>query len=48
MGRDATDVAISTQFGPAKLVEFSVVTDEIAPVKADASSDKRAYGGRYA
>jgi transglutaminase-like putative cysteine protease len=30
IGRDATDVAISTQFGPAILSEFKVVTDEIA------------------
>jgi transglutaminase-like putative cysteine protease len=30
VGRDATDVALSTQFGPAALSEFNVVTDEIA------------------
>ena len=29
-GRDATDVAISTSFGPSSLVGFSVVTDEVA------------------
>ena len=29
-GRDATDVAISTSFGPSNLVRFEVVTDEIA------------------
>jgi transglutaminase-like putative cysteine protease len=28
-GRDATDVAISTVFGPAVLAEFTVVTDEV-------------------
>jgi transglutaminase-like putative cysteine protease len=28
-GRDATDVAISTSFGPSNLVQFSVVTDEV-------------------
>jgi transglutaminase-like putative cysteine protease len=28
-GRDAADVAISTQFGPAQLARFTVVTDEI-------------------
>jgi transglutaminase-like putative cysteine protease len=28
-GRDATDVAISTTFGPSKLVSFKVYTDEI-------------------
>ena len=28
-GRDATDVAISTSFGPQKLVGFKVFTDEV-------------------
>jgi transglutaminase-like putative cysteine protease len=28
-GRDATDVAISTSFGPSKLVNFTVVTEEV-------------------
>ena len=28
-GRDATDVAITTNFGPARLAEFTVVTDEV-------------------
>ena len=28
-GRDATDVALSTSFGPAKLAGFRVVTDEV-------------------
>lgn len=28
-GRDATDVALSTQFGPTKLVGFQVLTDEV-------------------
>ena len=28
-GRDATDVAISTSFGPSKLVTFKVFTDEV-------------------
>ena len=28
-GRDAADVAISNTFGPAKLLSFAVVTDEI-------------------
>jgi transglutaminase-like putative cysteine protease len=28
-GRDATDVALSTAFGPNKLVKFEVVTDEV-------------------
>ena len=29
-GRDATDVAISTSFGPSKLAGFKVITDEVA------------------
>ena len=28
-GRDATDVALSTSFGPSRLAKFTVVTDEI-------------------
>ncbi len=32
VGRDATDVAISTQFGPATLTEFKVITEEIKSV----------------
>lgn len=31
IGRDATDVAISTQFGPAILSHFEVVTQEVTP-----------------
>jgi len=29
-GRDATDVAITTSFGPSQLASFSVITDEVA------------------
>jgi len=29
-GRDATDVALTTSFGPSKLVKFWVVTEEVA------------------
>ena len=29
-GRDATDVAIVTSFGPCTLVGFKVITDEVA------------------
>jgi len=29
VGRDATDVAISTNFGPAELVDFQVITEEL-------------------
>jgi len=32
-GRDATDVAIVTSFGPCTLAGFSVVTDEVSPVR---------------
>ncbi|MDZ4371399.1 MAG: transglutaminase family protein [Phenylobacterium sp.] len=35
VGRDATDVAISTSFGPAQLVGFAVHTDELATVPAE-------------
>jgi transglutaminase-like putative cysteine protease len=31
-GRDATDVAISTSFGPSSLVTFFVTTDEVHDV----------------
>jgi transglutaminase-like putative cysteine protease len=41
IGRDATDVAISTQFGPASLVEFSVVTDEVIPKVATLAQGNR-------
>ena len=30
IGRDATDVALSTEFGPAKLAGFEVVTERVA------------------
>jgi hypothetical protein len=30
-GRDAADVAISTNFGTVQLVRFSVITEEAAP-----------------
>jgi hypothetical protein len=31
-GRDATDVALSTSFGPTRLVGFEAHTDEVEPV----------------
>jgi hypothetical protein len=31
-GRDAADVAISTAFGPAQLVRFNVITEELKHV----------------
>lgn len=31
VGRDATDVALSTSFGPSRLAHFEVVTDEVLP-----------------
>jgi len=36
-GRDATDVAITTSFGPHQLVGFRVVTDEVAPEEMKAA-----------
>jgi transglutaminase-like putative cysteine protease len=33
-GRDAADVAISTNFGPVQLVKFSVITEEVASAQA--------------
>jgi hypothetical protein len=38
-GRDATDVAISTSFGPAKLTRFRVITEEV--VSGDFVSELR-------
>jgi hypothetical protein len=32
MGRDATDVALSTSFGAMRLAKFDVVTEEVASV----------------
>ena len=34
-GRDAADVAISTAFGPAHLVRFNVITEELKEVSQD-------------
>jgi len=39
-GRDATDVAITTSFGPHQLLSFKVVTGEVA--EAPRSSDAAA------
>ena len=36
-GRDAADVAISTNFGPVQLVKFSVITEEVASAAARVS-----------
>jgi hypothetical protein len=36
-GRDATDVAISTSFGPCTLAGFKVVTDEVPAAAASAA-----------
>jgi len=38
IGRDAADVAITTSFGNAWLKSFTVVTDEVAPLKIGTSS----------
>jgi transglutaminase-like putative cysteine protease len=37
-GRDAADVAITTSFGTAWLKNFTVVTDEVAPLVVDSSA----------
>jgi transglutaminase-like putative cysteine protease len=37
VGRDAADVAITTTFGQAILTQFTIVSDEIKPVAAQAS-----------
>jgi transglutaminase-like putative cysteine protease len=36
-GRDAADVAISTNFGPVQLVKFSVITNEVTSAQARVS-----------
>jgi hypothetical protein len=36
-GRDATDVAISTSFGPCTLAAFKVTTDEVPAEAATAA-----------
>jgi transglutaminase-like putative cysteine protease len=41
-GRDAADVAISTAFGPAQLVRFNVITDELKGIGQDSSLKKAA------
>ena len=38
-GRDATDVALSTSFGPSLLTRFEVITDEI-PLGVSVGGDK--------
>ena len=44
-GRDAADVAISTNFGPAKLTRFNIVTDEVKPVPIHDSPATAAESG---
>jgi hypothetical protein len=56
-GRDATDVAISTAFGPSQLRQFTVVTEEIredlpaeAPQalhQASSLSDESQFAGQH-
>ncbi len=36
-GRDAADVAISTNFGPVQLVKFSVITEEVTAATGEVS-----------
>lgn len=40
-GRDATDVAISTSFGPTRLVHFEVIADQVADEVAGPSAPAR-------
>jgi transglutaminase-like putative cysteine protease len=50
VGRDATDVAITTAFGQAQLIDFNVITEEIVQAErcygeaADARPEARAFG----
>lgn len=37
-GRDAADVAISTQFGNAKLARFNVMTEEVLSKEYEAAA----------
>jgi transglutaminase-like putative cysteine protease len=37
-GRDATDVALTTSFGPSKLVKFAVVTEEVVERRSDGAT----------
>jgi transglutaminase-like putative cysteine protease len=39
-GRDATDVAISTSFGPCQLIGFKVLTDEVRPKAGRFEADR--------
>ena len=39
-GRDAADVAISTNFGAVQLAKFSVITGEVTPAPAEASEPR--------
>jgi transglutaminase-like putative cysteine protease len=41
-GRDAADVALSAAFGPAQLVRFNVITDELKGIGQDSSLKKAA------
>jgi transglutaminase-like putative cysteine protease len=41
-GRDAADVAISTAFGPAQLVRFKVITEELKDVSENSALKKAA------
>ena len=45
-GRDATDVAIVTSFGPCTLAGFKVITDEVARTHRQRSDDLRAASRR--
>lgn len=46
VGRDATDVALTTSFGKADLVQFTVWTDEVAEAAAHEATPLAACSGR--
>ena len=47
-GRDATDVAISTTFGPCTLAGFRVVTDEVGAEAAPSAARRGEAAGLVA
>ena len=45
-GRDATDVAIATSFGPCTLAGFKVITDEVTSTASAVRDDFGSAGWR--
>jgi transglutaminase-like putative cysteine protease len=48
VGRDATDVAITTNFGPASLAAFKVITEELPPETTERPAPARSPAERSA